>query len=726
MKPDPFASAISSEQPPLRRRLILAGIAGLGWVVLTIALLLRFLIGGSLALIEGDVALRDINAPARIQYISDLETKRQQDLAEASVAPIFTPLDAQVARQQIATARGVLDQIGIVRGKTTPDSDRIRDLTQLKPLEFDEPTARQILTYSEARWARVDGQVMNVLDSAMRSPIRPDNLEQARRTLRGQISLSLTKDEAELFERIAGALLVPNTNFDTTATDDARKAARDAVKPVERIFEENQIVVRSGQIVGPADLEAMDKLNLRRPAMTPSDFFGALLLSGVCVVMLALTVVRRSDVLMSVPLRHVALSSATLAGAVLIARWLLPSHGLLPYLAPVATVAIAMSAWSGSMAGVLGGIIAGVLIGPVVEGSLNFTVQVAISGVVASLVLGRGTRLSDFIRAGFASGLTQAALVLAFSIASQFSTEDLPQLASTLLATIASGVLSSTFALGALYLSSIVFDITTVVQLMDLARPSHPLIQKLLLQAPGTYHHSLMVGNLAEQAAERIGADSLLVRVGAYYHDIGKLENPHHFIENQMEGINIHDRLDPRTSSALLHAHVTNGLALAENYKLPERIRAFIAQHHGTMRTTYQYARACRENDGPVDDTPFRYPGPRPLSRETALLMLADASEATVRASKCESIEAMDAVIRRVIADRMADNQLDESQLTLRDLDQIRRSFLETLRGVYHPRVDYPAIQAQPLTFAAAPATEPSAASGSTLITEKPSFAAHA
>lgn len=705
-----------------RRLFVLSGIAGIGWAALAGALLLRFAVGGSLALDVGDVALRDISAPARIQYVSELETKRQQDLAEAGVAPIFTPLDAQVARQQIATARGVLDQIVLIRQKQTPDEERIRDLTQIKPLAVDEPTADRILAYTDARWSRIDGQVMSVLDAAMRSPIRPDNLEPARRALRSQISLSLTMDEAELVERIAGALLVPNTNFDTAATETARKAAREAVQPVERVFEANQIVVRSGQVVGPADLEAMDRMNLRRPAMSLLDVLSAVLQSGVCVLLLALTVVRRRDVLDTVPLRHVALSAAALSAVVLLAHWLLPGQGLLPYLAPIATVAIAMTAWSGTLAGALGGVIAGVLIGPVVDSSLPFTIQLALGGLVAAIVLGRGMRISDFIRAGAAAGLVQAATILAFQISPAPSAEELPQLISLLLAGMAAGILSSAFALGALYLSSLVFDVTTVVQLTDLARPSHPLIQKMLLQAPGTYHHSLMVGNLAEQAAERIGADSMLTRVGAYYHDIGKLENPHHFIENQMEGVNIHDRLDPRTSAALLHAHVTNGLALAEQHKLPGRIRAFIAEHHGTMRTVYQYARACRENSGPVDDGPFRYPGPRPLSRETAILMLADASEATVRASKCETVEAMDAVIRRVIADRLADNQLDESQLTLRDLDQIRRSFLDTLRGVYHPRVEYPAAPAQPLTLTTTAPTQPPAEPGA----EKPSFAAHA
>lgn len=684
---------------PLRKTVLLAGIAVVGFAGLTAALLLRFIIGGSLTLDAGDVALRDILAPQRTQYVSEFETKRQQDLAEASVAPIFTPLDAQVARQQIAATRGVLDQIVLIRQKEGDAAGHVADLTQLKPLDLDDTTAQLILSFPDARWARIDNQVISVLDSAMRAPIRPDNLDQAKRSLRQQISLSLSKDEAEMVERIAAALLVPNTNFDEAATTAAREAARANVKPVERVFEANQTIVRSGQIVGPADIEAMDKMNIRRPAMTWFDALSAMLLSGVCVLLMALTVVRRNETLLSVPLRNVALSAVTLTGTVFLARWLLPGHGLLPYIAPMALAGIVMTAWSGTLAGTLGSIIVGVLVGLSMDKPVEFTVVYSLGGILASLVLGRGTRVSDFIRAGVSAGLLQCVLVLAFNITQLQGPEDLPQLVSYLIGSLTAGVISSALALGGLYISSLLFDITTVVQLMDLARPSHPLIQKLLLQAPGTYHHSLMVGNLAEQAAERIGADSLLVRVGAYYHDIGKLENPHHFIENQMEGVNIHDRLDPRTSSALLHAHVTNGLALARKHHLPARIRSFISEHHGTMRTTYQYMRASKEAGGPVDDAGFRYPGPRPQTRETALLMLADASEATVRACKCETIEEMDAVIRRAITDRLADHQLDESNLTLRDIDLIRRSFLDTLRGVYHPRVEYPNNNPQPLAL---------------------------
>jgi cyclic-di-AMP phosphodiesterase PgpH len=682
---------LPSGNTPRAKLLALATVGLLTFVGLIVAMLLRFLLGGTLGATEGDVARFDIRAPRRVEYVSDIETRRQQDLAEGAVSPIFTPLDAQVARQQVAAARSTLDQIALIRGNGASEGERISALMTLQPLALPEPIARAIVAHSDTQWGRIDAQIMTVLDNAMRAPIRPDNLDQARNSLRQQISLSLSTSDAALVELIAGTLIVPNTNYDGAGTDAARNAARSAIKPVERVFESNQIVVRSGQVLGPSDIEALDKLNLRRPSLSQLDVLSAVMLSALSVFLMALTLLRRSVTVRNVAVRNVALTAAALTLATLLARWLLPGHGLLPYLAPLAAVGIAATALSGTLSGVTAALLCSLMTGMAMDKPLEYTALFGVGGAIASLVLGRATRLSDFVRAGLFAALGQCAVVLVFNLSGTLQPEDLPQLVSYLIAAFVGGVIASGLALGALYLASLAFDITTVVQLIDLARPSHPLIQKLLLQAPGTYHHSLMVGNLAEQAAERIGADSFLVRVGAYYHDIGKLEHPHHFIENQIDGVNIHDELAPRASAALLHAHVTNGLKLARQFRLPEAIRTFIAQHHGSMRANYQYARAVKAANGVhIDDTPFRYPGPRPQSRETALLMLADASEASVRAAKCKTVDEMEAVVQRVFNDRLSDRQLDDSNLTLTDLDAIRKSFHETLRGVYHPRVEYP------------------------------------
>jgi putative nucleotidyltransferase with HDIG domain len=201
-----------------------------------------------------------------------------------------------------------------------------------------------------------------------------------------------------------------------------------------------------------------------------------------------------------------------------------------------------------------------------------------------------------------------------------------------------------------------------------------------------------MVSNMAEQAAERIGANALLTRVGAYYHDVGKIARPYFFVENQMDGINVQERLDPRTSAQIIISHVKDGIDLAKKHRLPRDIRAFIPEHQGTGVIKYFYHQALEQASDPdeVDEADFRYPGPRPQSKETAIVMLADSCEAAVRAAHPNSAEEIDTVVHRVITDRLVKGELDESDLTIRNLDQIRQAFVEILQGVFHPRIKYP------------------------------------
>jgi putative nucleotidyltransferase with HDIG domain len=677
-----------------RKGLMLGAIALATFAGITLAQLSRYVIGAGFAYNRGDVAAVDIRAPHRMIYISEIETNRQRDLAEASVAPIFTSPDAQISRRQMSTAVELLDQIKEIRIAAISQEEKLSRLLSLEQLSVSEPDARLILQLNDIQFTRVGAQMLAVLDVALRAPIHPDNLDKARGTVAQLISFSLRADEADIVNRLASDLLVPNTNYDSAATDTARRTARESVRPVERAFAPNQIIIRSGQIVGQGDIEALDKFNLRRPALTSNVLTSAMLFSAIAVTTLALAMAHQRNNVFHRSLRQTAATGTIFVVTLLLARWLLPGHGVLPYLAPLAASAIAITSWSGLLPGVLSAVLMGVLVGMGMDKQMEFATCIAVSGAVACLTLGRAERLSNFLRAGMLAGLAQCLVVLAFN-ATTFQSNDVPLLVVYLIASFLSGMLAAGLALAALFISGFVLDITTVVQLIELARLSHPLLQQMVTVAPGTYHHSLMVANLAESAAERIGADSLLTRVGAYFHDVGKMANPHFFIENQLESLNPHEQLDPLTSSTILQNHVTDGLKLATRHRLPSRIRAFIAEHHGTNITSYQYAKALKLSDGPVDPKAFRYPGPRPQSKETALIMLADGSEAAVRSARCTTVEEMDEVIRRVFAERLADHQLDDSDLTLREMDVTRQSFLETLRGMYHPRIQYPQVSAR-------------------------------
>jgi hypothetical protein len=261
------------------------------------------------------------------------------------------------------------------------------------------------------------------------------------------------------------------------------------------------------------------------------------------------------------------------------------------------------------------------------------------------------------------------------------------------------GLISASIALLLQFLVAQILGLTTGIQLLDLSRPDHPLLQLLLREAPGTYQHSLQVANLAEQAAEVIGADTLLVHVGSLYHDCGKSTNPGFFIENQVPGkIDAHDNMEPKESAQIIIQHVANGVALAKKYRLPERIQDFIKEHHGTLLTRYQYAKALEANKQTGENVAieaFRYPGPSPRSRETALLMLSDGMEARARSELPRGEEGLRNIARKVVEYCQEEGQLDDSGLSLGDLKLIVESFTSALMNTYHPRIQYPELAVQ-------------------------------
>jgi putative nucleotidyltransferase with HDIG domain len=291
--------------------------------------------------------------------------------------------------------------------------------------------------------------------------------------------------------------------------------------------------------------------------------------------------------------------------------------------------------------------------------------------------------------AGAEVALAMIATYVAFFLASR--SDDLGLVSIVSFELLVNGVLSSLLAVGSFALLGRLFGILTTMHLLEMANPTQPLLRRLLMEAPGTYHHSIMVGNLAERAAEVIGADSLLVRVAAYYHDIGKLERPWAFIENQADSLsNVHDTLDPVASAQVIAAHVTDGVRLAEKYGLPARIREMIPQHHGSRTISFFYQQASERTTEAVDAALFTYPGPRPQSREAAILMLSDSTEAAARASRDHSREGIEDLVELIVRQRLEEGQFDDCNLTLRDLTRIKQSFVTLLTGIYHPRIPYP------------------------------------
>jgi putative nucleotidyltransferase with HDIG domain len=369
---------------------------------------------------------------------------------------------------------------------------------------------------------------------------------------------------------------------------------------------------------------------------------------------------------------------------------MVPGHAYLAYLVPVAALSATLALLIDVPLSVLVTILIALLMGYMAGGSLGLTAYAAMGGLVGALSLERRPQVSRLPWIGGYVALSNVTVVL-ISAVSGHNLDPL-ELAQLLAIGVANGVLSASLALIGLFLINNLLGITSSLQLLDLSQPTQPLLRQLLLRAPGTYHHSLMVSNLAEQAAECIGADPLLTRVGAYYHDVGKMMQPEFFAENQQPGTNGHDRLDPWISAEIIVGHVEEGLDLAQKYRLPREVRAFIAEHHGTTLVRSFYDQALRQSGDPtgVDEADFRYPGPKPGSKETAIVMLADCCEAAVRAERPATAEQVDQLVRCIIMDKVSTGQFDACDLTLHDLDQIRDTFCETLLSAFHARIKYP------------------------------------
>jgi hypothetical protein len=642
-----------------------------------------------LNLAVGDLATRDILAPRAIDFESQVRTADAQAAARQAVEPQYDYTTenaiAIAAEQQVAFERRVI-QIDTTFSAKLSDVSRTTLLQAAIP-DLSSAAHKTLVGLDAARWAVVRTEAARVLDGTERTELRDSEVADARNRLSGRMAGGLDESERMLAAELISPLLVPNSSFSEELTAQARDRAAEAVAPVRVSILQGQVIVRNGEQIRPDQFEEIDKLGLGQAAPDVTSFAGWLLLAVLVVGMLLGWIWRfrpglwhRNNVLILVGL---LLVGATLALKITAGR---PT---LPFFMPTAAIAMLVAVLlDASIATVLMAFVA--VIGGAVNGSsLEIATFIFLGGLAGIVAIRRGDRLQVFLQAAVASFVVNALVVSVFSL---LGARDLRGVLELWFASAASAAGSGVAAVGSFAVLGSVFGILTVFQLLELANPSQPLLRRLLVETPGTYHHSLMVGNLAERAAEAIGADPLVTRVAAYYHDIGKLANPLAFIENQAGGENIHDQLDPEVSAGILKQHVVDGIDLAYKAHLPKALIAYIPQHHGTAIMSYFHARA-RELAGPgatVDERRFRHSGPKPQTREAALIMLADGVEASVRSLSARDEASIRAMVSRIIDERITDGQFDECDLTLRDLERIREAFVGQLLGMYHTRIAYP------------------------------------
>ncbi|MEC8279664.1 MAG: HDIG domain-containing metalloprotein, partial [Verrucomicrobiota bacterium] len=535
-----------------------------------------------------------------------------------------------------------------------------------------------------------------------------------------------------LFDIFRGGL-EPNLLYSAIGTDRAIQRALDQLEPSVIDFKEGDTLIEPGTMINEADIERIAayrqvELDRRGNSLIFNQLFiERLILTTILLIAVCIYLKQGMHGLQNRN-RAIVITAVSILLNLLIIRIIMeigesalinsrPSLSMLPYVAPYALAPIIVAVLVGGAPAVLSALIVAVVFGIIQNNSVEFILIAFLSGVVGAYVSTNIRKRSKLVRSGLLAGATAAIAAAAIGFLNGFSFGIVGQ--QTLVALVV-GLLTGILAVGLLPVFEQLFKITTEITLLELTDFNHPLLRRMQMEAPGTYHHSLMVANLSENAAAAIGASPLLCRVCCLFHDIGKLVKPEYFTENQRDGVNPHDEKNPSMSALVIKAHAKEGVEMARKEKLPRVIIDVIRQHHGTTLIQYFYyqanERAKVKQDGTlqpfpakanakckkkaketikVDESTYRYDGPKPAFKESAIIFFADSVEAASRTLKKVTQPNVEELVERIFKDRIEDGQLDNCPLTFQELDQIRKSFIYTVLNMLHARVEYPRSDAE-------------------------------
>jgi cyclic-di-AMP phosphodiesterase PgpH len=678
-------------------------VLGVFTAVALFAILFPWFPGGQ-QLEVGARAGSDIVAPRDITYESTVLTEQTREAAAAAIDEVLV-LDTEIRDRQVGELDRVLEAIDLEReDETRSASARETAIQSIPGTQISSAAAATFVQVSGARWELMKQEARDSLSRTLTGAISPGEVQSARNRAERFLSPLLATDEAEALAQVLRPLVVPTLAVSVERTEALRNEARANTPPVRVSYAAGQVVVPAGAVIDEPAFEAITRLEIRTGSVSVPAVASAAIAAmlGGAAFGAHLWVVKPRSLRGA---RRLALFALTVLVPATVAKFsfplIFPDHDNL-YLAqalPLAAGPIVAAVLLDVGSGVIGTIILAAVVGflavavPSSGGgagdieALRIVLATASASLAGLYVAARADRLQGYMGAGvaaaLASGLAAVAMLL---LDNRRSFEDLVWIVGT---SATGGILVATISVGAFVLLSRPFGIITRVELMELVQLNHPLLRRLQDEAPGTFQHSMLVGSLADRAADRIGADALLVRVGAYYHDIGKLHSPGFFVENFGDGPNPHDNLDPLQSSRVIMRHVSSGVELGRKHGLPEAVIAFIEQHHGTRLVAFFYRQAAQVKPD-IDPETFRYAGPKPQTRETALVMLADACEATVRASNERTHDRIRQIVDGIVNERIEEDQFDECNISLRDLKVVADSFVQSLSAVYHPRVEYP------------------------------------
>ncbi|NGU52515.1 HDIG domain-containing protein [Clostridium perfringens] len=631
----------------------------------------------------GDIPKSDIKAHREI--IDESATEARKKEAEEKVDKQYS-LRTDVQKQSEEKIKGFFSSVEKVLAQDKSEEEKAK-LIPRAPFKITDEQANKIASMNAQSTKNLESVCIDGLNKAYEAPIEDGNeqdLKDAKKEYTDFISSSDLSDSEKSIALNFVNVVEPNFFYDKEKTDELIKETLKQVPPV--MIKKNQIVVSEGEPVTAHQLELLGTLGLLSDSASAICIYIALGVLVIIVMYLQYGYINKYYTAINKEFSKIVMISILNVFPVILARL----FGMMSnYIIPLACMPMLITLLLNYKISLVFSMLNVILIGGAVGFNPNIIILAILNVVLGGTLLRKMQQRNDILY----SSITVAVLssILTFSVGTLTTNNFMEILADSTFAA-AGAILSGILTIGVLPFFESTFDIVTNAKLLELSNPNNPLLKKLLMEAPGTYHHSILVANLAELAAEQVGGNPLLARIGAYYHDVGKTKRPYFFRENQFGKKNPHDRLKPEVSSKIIISHVKDGSELAKEYNLPKTIHDFIVTHHGETLVKYFYLTVKNNSENPdeVKEEDFKYPGPKPMSKEQGIVMLADSTEAAVRSINEPTEEKIEKMVNNIIDDKLASGQLDNCDLTLRDISKIKKCFLKALNGIHHERIEYP------------------------------------
>lgn len=658
-----------------------------------------------------EVAKQTVRSPSTVEDRVSTERKRKEALENV---PDVYVLNKDIAENRIDLTTSIFDAAMEVNvevkeaeqheNSTLPSNTSIQDrvaklkekLTENETKELSDQTFIALLQANKDDLTIAKDLTVTAINEVMSDRIPAKDVENSKKELEEQLKFSsLTSDLKKAAIELGRYAVAQNEFYDQVKTEENRRTIVEDIEPVKIL--QGQIIVEEGQLINQEIYKQLELVGMLNSEKAIQPFIGLTLLALILLVAVYYyfydlkvpTETKRSYLLMFSIIFILAIALMKIVS--LFQQF---DYAEIGYIYPAAMGALLIKILMDEKLSILFTMIIAVcgsiIFNQEVSGTLNITVGIYIlcSGIAGILILSRQNHRSKILKAGLYVSVINLVVILALMLIQNGKYTGLDYGFYVIVAFV-SGIASSVLTIGLLPFFEASFGILSTMRLIELSNPNHPLLRKILTEAPGTYHHSVMVANLAESACEAIGANGLLARVGCYYHDIGKTKRPHFFIENQINIENPHDRLPPQTSVNIIVAHASDGAEMLKKHRMPKEIVDIAEQHHGTTLLKFFFHKANKSGIEAREED-YRYPGPRAQTKEAAIVGIADSVEAAVRSMSQPTEEQIETIIRNIIADRLQDGQLNECDLTLKELDTVANSLCETLKGIFHSRIEYP------------------------------------